>query len=180
LFNDAGWGVITEGCKTTHGGTVLPVSRTFTDLVGGASRSVAMVGDMTHCPKCRGNFPIVEGDPRRTWNGLQMAFHGHKTACGATLISEHGVKSAVSPSKAVPASASAAIQQVFTRYDQFFLVVDEATGTPVTCFNYGLKTTAGEHHDLLYSDGATVKAYSEEPKNVELLYLVQTEIGVRA
>lgn len=62
LFNDAGWGVITEGCKTTHGGTVLPVSRTFTD-VGGATRSVAMVGDMTHCPKCKGDFPIVEGDP---------------------------------------------------------------------------------------------------------------------
>jgi uncharacterized Zn-binding protein involved in type VI secretion len=84
LTNDAGLSVITEGCKTSHGGYVLPISRPF--KVG--EHSVALVGDMTHCPKCRGDFPIAEGDPNRNWHDKPMAFHGHKTACGAILISE--------------------------------------------------------------------------------------------
>ena len=42
---------------------------------------------MVACPKCEGTYPIVEGDPSCTINGTPVAFEGHKTACGATLIS---------------------------------------------------------------------------------------------
>jgi hypothetical protein len=69
--------------------------------------------------------------------------------------------------------------QTITRYDQFFQLVDKAHGAPVSGFSYGLKTQASEHHDKVYSDGATAKAYAQDPQSIALTYLVQTEMGVR-
>jgi len=39
------------------------------------------------CPKeGHGTNPIVEGSPTLTDDGVPVALHGHKTACGCTLI----------------------------------------------------------------------------------------------
>ncbi|AKJ28507.1 PAAR motif family protein [Caldimonas brevitalea] len=45
------------------------------------------MGDKCICPK-KGhkNCTIVEGDPDFTVDGVPVAFDGHKTSCGATLI----------------------------------------------------------------------------------------------
>ncbi|MDR2821296.1 MAG: PAAR domain-containing protein [Desulfovibrio sp.] len=76
-------GVIRLGDVTTHGGKVISVAHTPTDM----GIPMACVGDMVECPKCNGVFPIVEGDAECKIMGVPVAFDGHKTACGATLIS---------------------------------------------------------------------------------------------
>jgi uncharacterized Zn-binding protein involved in type VI secretion len=88
LYGEDGRGVIRLGDSTDHGGEVISVSRTFTDM----GKPVACVGDMVQCPKCRGTFPIAQGDSNKTHMGLPIAFHGDKTTCGATLISSWGIK----------------------------------------------------------------------------------------
>ena len=75
-------GVIRLGDKTSHGGQVISASDSFT--VRG--KAVALNGDMTFCPQCKGTFPIQVGDSERQHHGIQMAYHGDATACGAKLI----------------------------------------------------------------------------------------------
>lgn len=75
---------IRKGDKTTHGGTVISGSSTME--VGGIG--VARKGDQVSCPQ-QGHGPttIVEGNPEYLDHGVPVAFHGHKCACGCTLIS---------------------------------------------------------------------------------------------
>ncbi len=74
---------IVQGDKTSHGGTVLAGSP-FSLCEG---KPIARVGDMCSCPKCKGVFPIGEGDSSNIVDGAPVAYHGCKTACGAMLIS---------------------------------------------------------------------------------------------
>jgi uncharacterized Zn-binding protein involved in type VI secretion len=77
-----GRGVIRLGDTTTHGGEAI-TAHNPKDM----GRHTACVGDMVICLKCEGTYPIVEGDTNCTIEGDRVAFHGHKTACGASLIS---------------------------------------------------------------------------------------------
>jgi uncharacterized Zn-binding protein involved in type VI secretion len=76
--------VIRLGDATSHGGKVLAASGTAS--VHGIA--VARKGDVCSCPR-NGHSPcfIVEGDPMVLVGGIPVAFQGHKTSCGATLIS---------------------------------------------------------------------------------------------
>lgn len=76
--------VIRLGDATTHGGKVIATSGTAS--VHGIT--VARQGDICSCP-IGGHSPclIVEGDPMVLAGGIPVAFQGHKTSCGATLIS---------------------------------------------------------------------------------------------
>lgn len=75
--------LIVLGDKTSHGGTVITCSP-FSDTAG---RGWARVGDMATCPRCKGVFPIAEGDASLIDDGHAVAYDGCKTACGATLVS---------------------------------------------------------------------------------------------
>lgn len=75
--------VIVQGDQTDHGGVVLAGSP-FSDCAG---KPIARVGDMVACPKCRGVFPIAEGDDSNIVDGAPVAYNGCKVACGAILIS---------------------------------------------------------------------------------------------
>ena len=67
---------------TSHGGKVSGVSAThFT--VGGIA--VARVGDPCTCPT-HGPGTIVEGSTHHMIGSVGVAYHGHRTSCGATLI----------------------------------------------------------------------------------------------
>lgn len=81
-FTVEGRGVIRLGDKTTHGGKVVQVASTST--VDGIR--IARIGDKVVCPKCKGVYPIVEGELSCCDDGIPVALHGHKTACGASLI----------------------------------------------------------------------------------------------
>lgn len=77
-------GVIRLGDATSHGGKVIVASSTA--IVNGIA--VARKGDACLCP-IQGHTPcvIIEGDPHVLIGGIPVAFQGHKTSCGATLIS---------------------------------------------------------------------------------------------
>ena len=80
--------VIRLGDATSHGGKVDSVSAThFTvDRI-----AVACVGDPCSCPvKGHDNCTIVEGDPTHVIDGMAVAYDGHRTSCGATLIASVG------------------------------------------------------------------------------------------
>ncbi len=74
--------IIRKGDSTSHGGTVLEGSPA--DICMG--QPIAYIGHKVHCPKCRGDFPIVEGVLTATFYGKGVAVAGMKTSCGATLI----------------------------------------------------------------------------------------------
>lgn len=74
---------IVLGDKTDHGGSVVAVSsQTFID-----GKPIARLGDQLVCPRCKGTFPIIGGDPTVIIDGQPVARHGDKAACGATLLS---------------------------------------------------------------------------------------------
>src|SRR5471032_3112299 len=74
--------IIRKGDSTSHGGTVLEGSPA--DICMG--QPIAYIGHKVHCPKCRGDFPIVEGVLTATFYGKGVDVAGMKTSCGATLI----------------------------------------------------------------------------------------------
>lgn len=77
-------GVICIGDSTSHGGTV-QTGRAQSTVMG---RAVACVGDECTCPVSgHDHCVIVEGDDKVLIDGRAVAFDGHKTSCGAALIS---------------------------------------------------------------------------------------------
>jgi len=77
-------GIIRLGDATSHGGKVLTASGT--SFAHGIA--VARKGDACVCPiSGHSSCVIAEGDPAVLIAGVPVAFEGHKTSCGATLIS---------------------------------------------------------------------------------------------
>lgn len=76
--------MIRLGDPTSHGGKVESVGADHY-MVDGIP--VARVGDVCSCPiKGHDNCTIAEGEPDHVIDGVAVAYDGHKTTCGATLI----------------------------------------------------------------------------------------------
>jgi uncharacterized Zn-binding protein involved in type VI secretion len=78
-----GRGVIRMNDKTDHGGKVISAS-SGTTVMG---KTAALAGDMTFCPRCKGNFPIKPDGAGARHEGRPYAYDKDQTACGAKLIS---------------------------------------------------------------------------------------------
>jgi uncharacterized Zn-binding protein involved in type VI secretion len=78
-----GRGVIRMNDKTDHGGHVTTVS-SGTVVMG---MEAALAGDMTTCPKCKGDFPIKPDGAGARHEDRPYAYDGDITACGAKLMS---------------------------------------------------------------------------------------------
>ena len=74
--------IIRQGDRTNHDGVVLEGSPS--DICHG--KPIAYIGHKVHCPKCKGDFPIVEGVVTTNFYGKGVAIAGMKTSCGAVLI----------------------------------------------------------------------------------------------
>lgn len=75
--------IVRLGDSTSHGGAVVTASATHT--ISGIG--IARVGDSVECPiPGHGVNAIVEGAPNYLIGGRIVALHGHRTACGCTLI----------------------------------------------------------------------------------------------
>lgn len=75
--------IIRLGDATSHGGAVTSASPTHSI----AGKGIARVGDTVSCPlPGHGNNQIVEGMPTYLIGGRMVALHGHRCACGCTLI----------------------------------------------------------------------------------------------
>ncbi|MEJ8795700.1 PAAR domain-containing protein [Trinickia caryophylli] len=83
MKDENGRGVIRLHDKTTHGGEVITAS----DDMNAMGIPIALEGDMTWCPQCKGQFRIVPENSTRTHHGKAVAFHNDPTECGARLIS---------------------------------------------------------------------------------------------
>jgi uncharacterized Zn-binding protein involved in type VI secretion len=83
MKDQQGRGVVRLGDKTTHGGQVISAAQDFTVL----GKRVAVEGDSTYCPKCKGKYPIQPGGGTRKHHGKWVAYDQDPTACGARLIS---------------------------------------------------------------------------------------------
>lgn len=80
--------VIRLGDPTNHGGNVVSGSPTSVIF----DKPVARLGDQVSCPKQgHSNCVIAEGDPEWLVDGKPVALEGHKTSCGAALISTLGM-----------------------------------------------------------------------------------------
>jgi uncharacterized Zn-binding protein involved in type VI secretion len=173
LYNE-GLGVIRKDDKSSHGGVVISASG-FPDM----GKAIALVGDLVKCPKCKGTFPIVEGAQNRKFMGKPMAFHGHKTACGAILISSYGVEN-VEPSEtplAVAPATEPTKQNENADYDEHFAVVDQH-GAPAPEFSYAVRSPQGEQEGETDTAGKTQHIYSDESQQVELLFAVQKSMRI--
>lgn len=162
--------IIVMGDKTSHGGTVI-TSSLFSDTNG---KGWARIGDMVACPRCKGVFPIAQGDASLIDEGHAVAYHGCKTACGAMLISSQ-MQTLTTPSAgAAPgtcaSSAPAALMHGFgiidaglasryqdepadegvERYRGRFQLVDAVTGEPLPNQAVRIRSTGGQ-----YLTGAT-------------------------
>lgn len=78
--------LIYVGDSTSHGGIV----KTGTSRISLNGRSAARKNDKVTCPLC-GDNEIAEGDERIMDGEFPLAFHGHRTRCGAMLISSSEV-----------------------------------------------------------------------------------------
>jgi len=82
MYSPAQQAAIRLGDETDHGGKVTTAASRY--ILHGIA--VALEGDMTHCPQCKGDFAILPTPGAATENGKMLAFEGTKTACGAVLI----------------------------------------------------------------------------------------------
>jgi len=77
-------GVIRLNDPTSHGGKVLSAAPN-SKVMGVA---VARKGDQCMCPLRGHDYCVIaEGDPKVLIDGIPVAFDGHKTSCGAVLMS---------------------------------------------------------------------------------------------
>jgi uncharacterized Zn-binding protein involved in type VI secretion len=75
--------IVRLGDLTSHGGAVVTASMTHT--ISGIG--IARLGDKLVCPiPGHGVNMIVEGAPNYLIGGRMVALHGHRGACGCTLI----------------------------------------------------------------------------------------------
>jgi uncharacterized Zn-binding protein involved in type VI secretion len=152
--------IIVLGDKTSHGGVVI-VASMFSDTQG---KGWARVGDMVACPRCKGVFPIAQGDPGLIDDGKSVAYHGCKTACGATLISSqvltttvpaggggagNAATNATKGLGAVAASMLAGykdepVDQEAQRFRGRFQLIDQATGKPIAGRQARVTSSSGQ------------------------------------
>jgi uncharacterized Zn-binding protein involved in type VI secretion len=157
--------LIVLGDTTSHGGSVITCAQT-TDTLG---KGWARVGDMVACPRCKGIFPISQGDNSLKDDGRAVAYHGCKVACGAVLISSQMLTSTVPSSGAAPDADRGAsddmlakglgaigpglvagyqdepLDDIAKRFRGRFQVLDRASGEPVTGQPVRLRSTGGQY-----------------------------------
>ncbi|WP_042587813.1 PAAR domain-containing protein [Burkholderia sp. MSHR3999] len=74
----------TSSAFTASGGTR---SFQFSDTMDVMGRKAARRGDLVSCPiEGHGVNPIIEGSDMILDNGVPIALHGHRCACGCQLI----------------------------------------------------------------------------------------------
>jgi len=132
--------VICKGDPTSHGGEVLE----GTPLSTANGRPISLKGHMTRCPRCKGDFPIVEGLGFHSFAGVGTVVEGMKTACGAILIATttKGFMMIDDRSEAEAAAAASAAAAVPTNAGAF-RAVDKQTGTPVPDMPYRIELPDG-------------------------------------
>ncbi|MES2164666.1 MAG: PAAR domain-containing protein [Pseudomonadota bacterium] len=150
---------ITEGAKTTSGGTVIQASSNGS--INGAR--IAVEHDQIFCPACKSSGYILCIGPRliELWNGKQTALENDLCICGcfpsprlksnqtlrSQVIGEEASNKKSSTSLAPPtaATSSSATDPKESQYNLVFEVTDDKTGTLLIDWPYSIELGNGEH-----------------------------------
>ena len=161
--------IIRKGDPTSHHGVVLEGS--LTDICMG--QPIAFIGHKVHCPKCKGDFPIVEGVLTATFYGKGVAVAGMKTSCGAVLIATQftdtvewssGAGSSAA-AKTAEAVAAGPTPQIF---DEQYAFVDE-NKKPLYEMPYTVKLPSGEFvHGVTDLEGRTERFATDGAQLLEI------------
>lgn len=158
--------VICKDDPTSHGGKVLEGNEHATTI----GRPIAQIGHMTHCPKCKGDFAIVEGLGFHTYAGLGTALEGMKTACGAELIATTTKGSMLVDDQSEGAGAAGlagAAASAATHHGSFRAV--DALGKPVAGMPYRIELPGGSVvRGVTGEDGYTQRVSARDPATVRL------------
>lgn len=149
--------LIVVGDSNSSGGVVLTGSPIDTIM----GKPIARLGDLVDCParypnkRPHGVNPIVEGDGSYTIEGIPIALHGYKSACGCTLIGS--VASTQAPQKPVRATEQSLQEWVEvpmetheSEFNQFFEIKDAKTDQPLAHIAYRITLADG-----LFAEGKT-------------------------
>ena len=154
--------VIRLGDPTDHGGSVVSAASS-TSMFG---KQVACVGDAVSCPRQgHTNCVIVEGDTGWTIGGKAVALEGHKTSCGAVLISTLGqvqrdYESSATASSGAPTGAIAGVAALAATAPMFFndkfQLLDQVSQHPLAHHAYAIERENGElEHGVTDDEGYT-------------------------
>jgi len=180
--------IIRKGDKTSHDGVVLEGS--VTDICMG--QPIAYIGHKVHCPKCKGDYPIVEGVMTATFYGKGVALAGMKTSCGAVLIASQftdtvdwprgsstgGGRSSAGAVPSASAAASAAAMAAPPRamhdaaqkavFDEQFVLIDEE-GAALADMPFTVRLLSGEiQRGITDSEGRTGRYVTDGSQPIEV------------
>lgn len=173
---------ISLGAKTTAGGTVITASSS--SMFNG--QKFALAGDKVACPACKSIGVIVCVPPRidLNYDGKEIALENDLCACLCQprpllipIQSFHYMEG--HSSGGISSLLSSGLQKSGTQsYENHFIIKDKQTQQPTDGFVYGIKNSSGEYHDHVCHDGCTTGIYMNSQENTDLLYAVQTQIGM--
>jgi uncharacterized Zn-binding protein involved in type VI secretion len=153
--------IIVLGDVTDHGGRVITAG-TMTDTNG---LPWARMGDMVSCPRCKGIYPIAQGDANFIVDGAPVAYAGCEVACGAKLIGGKQGITATVPHGGAGSGAGGGLDDRFglisgtmaaayedepvdsegQRFKGRFQVLDRITGEPVAATSVRVRSTDGQY-----------------------------------
>jgi uncharacterized Zn-binding protein involved in type VI secretion len=153
---------IIVGDKTSHGGTV--IAGTNFSLTGG--QPLARRGDQVYCPRCKKMTVIIEGDQAIIVDGEAVALDGHKTSCGAVLISsqrpttkEYGSSAANTNANSFASFFSPYVAEeddVRMKFNDKYQLLDEMTNQPMADTEYAVVRESGDvEHGTSDANGHT-------------------------
>ena len=161
-----------KGDKTTHNGVI---------LTGSAHSSVhgipiARLGDKVFCPKCKPHISeIVEGKDNYTDRGVPVALQGHLTSCGAQLISSPAAPAIQKIAEIFLANSKtpqSLIESADREFNQFFCLLDQATGEPIKYCLYSLTINDQIFFGMTDAKGNTEKVSADKQAEVEIEIIV--------
>jgi len=174
--------IIRHGDLTMHGGTVISADHTFA-IYG---KSVARVGDLVSCPRCKGIFPIVTGAPYM-WSSQNIARQDDITSCGAKLIASQSTTTIDDDSEASEsvAAAPAPICQPEASSpdeDQSYTIRFQAlapeTGKPIPeCIYILTRENGAQHGGMTDSEGYTEIIETSRPEQIGVHFMFKSPTG---
>ena len=147
---------ITEGAKTSAGGTVIKASSNGSIL----GARIALEGDLVFCSGCGRQGRIACIGPRlvELWNNVPVALENDICICGCTpppqLIPNQTIRSQqidativaaheACAARTVPAPLDDSSQRIEESCDLYFLVTDESTEVPLVDRQYRIDLETG-------------------------------------
>lgn len=156
--------VVCKGDATTHGGKVIEGNE---DVICDG-RPVALKGCMTYCPKCGGNFPIIEGAASHGFFGDGTVLHNMLTGCGARVLASQDLMTVDDGTTGddeqdSDSNSSTANADSEGELSGGFRAVSEETGAPFANVRYRIELSDGRVLEgVTNNDGVTERLSSKD------------------